>query len=118
MLESEPAVAFEQTCNGIIFNRKRYIEQGARHGARPFGLDHQCGLPRRVPEHEAVTVMLTAEEAIKMVPRKMREAAYGMGCTRTQVVLRVLVPTAFPGILTGVMLAVARAAGKCNVRRA
>ncbi len=58
------------------------------------------------------TVMLTAEEAIKMVPRKMRDAAVGMGATPTQVVWKILVPTAMPGILTGVMLAVARAAGE------
>jgi len=58
------------------------------------------------------TVILTAEEAIKAVPRITREAAYGMGCTRTQVVLKVMLPTAMPGIITGVMLAVARAAGE------
>jgi phosphate transport system permease protein len=58
------------------------------------------------------TVVLTAEDAIRMVPAKMREAAVGMGATQTQVVWRVLVPTAMPGILTGVMLAVARAAGE------
>lgn len=58
------------------------------------------------------TVMLTAEEAMKMVPQKMKEAAYGMGCNQTQVVWKVVLPTAFPGILTGVMLAVARAAGE------
>ena len=58
------------------------------------------------------TVILTAEEAIRMVPRNMREAAIGMGCTQTQVVGKVVVPTALPGILTGVMLAVARAAGE------
>jgi phosphate transport system permease protein len=58
------------------------------------------------------TVLLTAEEAIRMVPARMREAAIGMGCTRTQMVLRVTLPTALPGILTGVMLAVARAAGE------
>jgi phosphate transport system permease protein len=57
-------------------------------------------------------VMLTAEEAMKMVPQKMKEAAYGMGCTQTQVVLKVVLPTAFPGILTGVMLSVSRAAGE------
>jgi phosphate transport system permease protein len=57
-------------------------------------------------------VMLTAEEAIKMVPAKMREAAFGMGCTRSQVVFRVLLPTALPGILTGIMLAIARALGE------
>ena len=57
-------------------------------------------------------VMLTAEEAIRMVPPKMRHAAFGMGATKAQVVWKVVVPTAMPGILTGVMLAVARAAGE------
>ena len=58
------------------------------------------------------TILLTAEEAIKRVPPRMREAAIGMGATPTQVVGRVVVPTAMPGIVTGVMLAVARAAGE------
>jgi phosphate transport system permease protein len=58
------------------------------------------------------TVLLTAEDAIRMVPARMREAAIGMGATRTQVTCLVLLPTALPGILTGVMLAVARAAGE------
>ena len=58
------------------------------------------------------TVVLTAESAIRAVPRITRDAAYGMGCTRTQVVWKVLLPTAGPGILTGVMLAIARAAGE------
>jgi len=58
------------------------------------------------------TILLTAEQAIKMVPQRMREAAIGMGCTQTQVVWLVVLPTARPGILTGVMLAVARAAGE------
>jgi phosphate transport system permease protein len=57
-------------------------------------------------------VLLTAEEAMKMVPVKMKEAAVGMGCTQSQVVWKVVLPTAFPGILTGVMLSVARAAGE------
>jgi phosphate transport system permease protein len=57
-------------------------------------------------------VLLTAEEAIRMVPARMREAALGMGATRTQMVLRVTLPAALPGVLTGVMLAVARAAGE------
>ena len=58
------------------------------------------------------TVMLTAEEAMKMVPARMKEAAVGMGCTPSQVVWRVVLPTALPSMLTGVMLAVARAAGE------
>jgi len=58
------------------------------------------------------TIMLTAEDAIRMVPAKMKEAAIGMGATKTQTAIMVLLPTAFPGILTGIMLAVARAAGE------
>ncbi len=58
------------------------------------------------------TVVLAAEEALKMVPRAMREAAYGIGCTDAQVIARVVLPTALPAIITGVMLAVARAAGE------
>lgn len=58
------------------------------------------------------TIVLTSEDAIRMVPSRMQEAAIGMGATPTQTVWMVLIPTAFPGILTGVMLAIARAAGE------
>lgn len=58
------------------------------------------------------TIILTSEDAVRMVPQKIREAAVGMGCTPTQTVLQVVLPTAQSGILTGVMLAIARAAGE------
>lgn len=58
------------------------------------------------------TVILTAEESMKMVPRIMKDAAVGMGCTPTQVVWKVVLPTSMPGMITGVILAVARAAGE------
>jgi phosphate transport system permease protein len=58
------------------------------------------------------TIMLTSEDALRTVPAKMREAAIGMGATPTQTTWMVLLPTAVPGIATGVMLAVARAAGE------
>ncbi len=58
------------------------------------------------------TVTLAAEEAMKQVPQRMRDAAFGMGCTRTQVIMKVVLPTGLPGILTGVILAVAGAAGE------
>jgi phosphate transport system permease protein len=58
------------------------------------------------------TIILTAEDALRMVPSRMKDAAIGMGATRTQVIWMVLLPTAAPGILTGVMLAIARAAGE------
>ncbi|HME59247.1 MAG TPA: phosphate ABC transporter permease PstA [Terracidiphilus sp.] len=58
------------------------------------------------------TIILTSESAIAMVPAKMKEASIGLGATTTQTAWMVLLPTAMPGILTGVMLAVARAAGE------
>jgi phosphate transport system permease protein len=58
------------------------------------------------------TVILTAEEAMKMVPQKMKDAALGIGCTRTQMIWKIVLPTGLPGILTGVMLGVARVAGE------
>jgi len=58
------------------------------------------------------TIILTSESAIAMVPAKMKEASIGMGATGAQTVWMVLLPTAAPGILTGVMLAIARAAGE------
>lgn len=58
------------------------------------------------------TVTLAAEEAMKQVPQKMKDAAFGMGCTRTQVIFKVVLPTGLSGILTGVILAVAGAAGE------
>ena len=58
------------------------------------------------------TIILTSENAIAMVPAKMKEASIGLGATGAQTVWMVLLPTAMPGILTGIMLAVARAAGE------
>lgn len=57
-------------------------------------------------------VMLTAEQALRMVPSKMKLAALGMGANRSQTVMQIVIPTAMPGILTGVMLALARAMGE------
>ncbi|MTI16298.1 phosphate ABC transporter permease PstA [Rhodobacteraceae bacterium RKSG542] len=57
-------------------------------------------------------VLLTAEQAVAMVPKRMKDAAYGMGCTHTQVILKVVLPASLPSILTGIMLGIARAAGE------
>jgi len=58
------------------------------------------------------TVTLTAEGAMGMVPQRMKDAAIGMGCTNTQVVWKVTLPTALPSVVTGIILAVARVAGE------
>jgi phosphate transport system permease protein len=57
-------------------------------------------------------VARTAEESLRLVPNSMREAALALGITRWRAVLSVIVPGALTGILTGIMLAVARIAGE------
>jgi phosphate transport system permease protein len=57
-------------------------------------------------------VIITAREAIKGVPSTMRQAAYGLGATKSQVSFRVVLPAALSSIVTGVILALARAVGE------
>jgi phosphate transport system permease protein len=57
-------------------------------------------------------VARTAEESLRLVPNSMREAALALGITRWRAVLGVVVPGALTGIVTGVMLGVARVAGE------
>lgn len=60
-------------------------------------------------------VMRTTEEAIRAVPRYIRWGAYGLGATKWQVVSRVVLPSAFPRIATGIVLAIGRAVGETAV---
>lgn len=57
-------------------------------------------------------VVIAAREAIRAVPDSMRQAAYGLGATKSQVAFRVVLPAALSSIVTGVILAVARAVGE------
>jgi phosphate transport system permease protein len=57
-------------------------------------------------------VARTAEESLRLVPNSMREAALALGITRWRAVIGVVIPGALTGIITGVMLAVARIAGE------
>lgn len=57
-------------------------------------------------------VIITSAEAVRAVPQGIREAAYGVGATRWEVVRHHVVPYAAPGIITGTILALARALGE------
>jgi phosphate transport system permease protein len=57
-------------------------------------------------------VIVAAEEALAAVPRSMREASLAAGATKWQTIQRVVLPAAAPGILTGLILAMARGAGE------
>ncbi|MEV0996064.1 phosphate ABC transporter permease PstA [Nonomuraea sp. NPDC050202] len=58
------------------------------------------------------TVVRSAEEMLRLVPNDLREASYALGVPKWRTIVKVVLPTAFTGIVTGVMLAVARVAGE------
>jgi phosphate transport system permease protein len=57
-------------------------------------------------------IIITSREAIKSVPKEYREGAFALGATRWQVASQIVLPEAFPGILTGTILALSRAIGE------
>lgn len=58
------------------------------------------------------TIMRTTEEALQAVPDSYREGSFGLGAGRLRTVFRVVLPTAVPGILSGVILAIGRIVGE------
>ena len=58
------------------------------------------------------TIVRSTEEMLRLVPGPLREGSYALGVPKWKTILRIVLPTALPGIVTGVMLAIARAAGE------
>ena len=57
-------------------------------------------------------LIINAQEAIRAVPKSLREASYGLGATKWQTIWHHVLPSALPGILTGTILAISRAIGE------
>lgn len=57
-------------------------------------------------------VIGSTEQMLRLVPNYLREAAYALGSTKSRVILTVVLPAALPGIVSGALLAIARAAGE------
>jgi phosphate transport system permease protein len=57
-------------------------------------------------------IIVSSQEAIRSVPGEMRDASYGMGATKWQTIVKIILPAAIPGILTGSILALSRAIGE------
>jgi phosphate transport system permease protein len=57
-------------------------------------------------------VIVSTEEALRVIPRELREASYALGATKLQTIIRIVIPQAMPGILTGAILGVSRGAGE------
>jgi phosphate transport system permease protein len=57
-------------------------------------------------------VVRSTEEMLKLVPNELREAAYALGVPKWKTILRIVLPTAFAGIITGILLGLARIMGE------
>jgi len=57
-------------------------------------------------------VIISTEEALRTIPRELKDASYALGATKLQTIRRIVLPQAMPGILTGGILAVSRGAGE------
>jgi phosphate transport system permease protein len=57
-------------------------------------------------------IIVASQEAIRAVPKELKEASYGLGATKWQTIFRVVIPYAIPGIATGSILAFSRAIGE------
>lgn len=58
------------------------------------------------------TIVRTSEEALKAVPNALREGSLALGTTKWQTIKKLILPTAFPGILTGLILSIGRVIGE------
>jgi phosphate transport system permease protein len=58
------------------------------------------------------TVVRSTEEMLKLVPNELREAAYALGVPKWKTIMKVVIPTSFSGIITGVLLGLARVMGE------
>jgi len=61
------------------------------------------------------TIERTAEEALKRTPRGIKEASYSLGSTKWEMIKRIVIPYSFPGIVTGIILGLGRAAEESAV---
>lgn len=57
-------------------------------------------------------VIVSTEEALRAIPRELREASYALGATKLQTIIRIVIPQAMPGIFTGAILGISRGAGE------
>ena len=83
-------------------------------GALSTGAGHRSGLAGAV----ALTLLMTpiviraSEEMLRLVPNELREASYALGVPKWKTIVKVVLPTAIAGILTGIVLAIARVIGE------
>jgi len=88
------------------------IDKAFFHGDKVFGQPALIWAALTMAVLTLPVVIVATEEALRAVPRELREASLALGATKFQTVFNVVVPQASTGILTGTILAVSRGAGE------
>jgi len=88
------------------------IDKTLFHGEKVYGQPALIWAALTMAVLTLPVVIVATEEALRAVPRELREASLALGATKFQTVFNVVVPQASPGILTGTILAVSRGAGE------
>ncbi len=88
------------------------IDKAFFHGEKVYGQPALIWAALTMAVLTLPVVIVATEEALRAVPRELREASLALGATKWQTVMHVVVPQAAPGILTGTILAVSRGAGE------
>ncbi len=114
-LAGVPSIVFGLFGWGFFLN---FIGQNMDEILHPGGASAVWGKPALVWASLTLAVMtlpvvvVATEEALKSIPQGLREGSLALGATKLQTVLRIVLPQAMPGILTGGILAISRAAGE------
>jgi phosphate transport system permease protein len=114
-LAGVPSIVFGLFGLGFFIN---FVGQNLDSLLRPPNADPLWGRPAILWASLTLAVMtlpvviIATEESLRAIPQGMREASLALGATKLETIIRIALPQALPGILTGGILAVSRAAGE------
>ena len=114
-LAGVPSIVFGLFGLGFFIN---FVGHNMDHFLRSGSPDPLWGKPAMLWASLTLAVMtlpvviVATEESLKAIPQGMREASLALGATKLETILRIVLPQALPGIMTGGILAVSRAAGE------
>jgi phosphate transport system permease protein len=112
-LAGVPSVVFGLFGLGFFINFVgKNLDLVLNHGDKAWGQPALIWASLTLATMTLPVVIVATEEALKAVPQGLREASLALGATKLKTIIKIVLPQALPGILTGGILAVSRAAGE------
>jgi phosphate transport system permease protein len=114
-LAGVPSIVFGLFGAGFFVQFIGHGMDAALHGSQALTIWGKPGLLWASATLAVMTlpvVIVATEEALRAIPQGLREASLALGATKLETILKIVLPQAMPGIMTGVILAISRAAGE------